>query len=131
LGRGLEPHYDSGELGRSLAMAQKAWAGLGGGWSHETALGRWVRGRAGPRAMRRLWGLGRGGWAGPRATRRLWGLRREAGQVPEPRELCNSSRRAGEPASEAARCGGGLRGCVVGKDSRDGDARSRAVCAIS
>jgi hypothetical protein len=114
LGRGLEPHYDSGELGRSLAMAQKAWAGLGGGWSHATALGRWERGRA-----------------GPRATRRLWGLRRGAGRVPEPRELRDSGRMAGEPASEAARCGGGLRGCVAGEDSQGSDARSRAVCAIS
>ena len=71
------------------------------------------------------------GRAGPRATRWLWGLRRGAGRVPEPWESRDSGRRAGEPASKAACCGGALRGYVAGENSRGGDARSRALCTIS
>ena len=105
-------------------MAQK---GLGEGWSHATALkglgatalgawtgglagprgrtmalGPWAVGSAGSRAMRRLWGAGRGagrapelrdgsetlerGRVGPRAPQQLWGLKRGAGRAPERRD---------------------------------------------
>ena len=75
--------------GGAWRWLRKAWAGLGGGWSHATALkglgatalGAWTGGLAGPRGRTMALGPWAVGLAGSRATRQLWGLRLEARRV--------------------------------------------------